>query len=34
MIAMSVLPISDNTLVYGSKDAGDTVSFGEEKGRE
>jgi hypothetical protein len=27
MIAMSVLPISDKTLVYGSKDAGDTVSL-------
>jgi len=25
MIAMSVLPINDSTLVYGSKDAGDTV---------
>lgn len=25
MIAMSVLPINDTTLVYGSKDAGDTV---------
>lgn len=27
MIAMSVLPINDSTLVYGSKDAGDTVSY-------